>query len=92
MRNVSIITLVTLFFALTMVVINIALGLEYKRQRTDGDYFAFQRFIMSVKMMHNAPFEQAPKEWISLHVNVSKVDKNTVAQEGEKVWKTLFLT
>ncbi len=90
MRNVSIITLVTLFFALTMVVINIALGLEYKRQRTDGDYFAFQRFIMSVKMMHNAPFEEMPKEWISLHVNVSKMDKNTIAQNGEKVLEDPF--
>lgn len=90
MRNVSIVTLITLFFALTMVVINISLGLEYKRQKTDGDYFAFQRFIMSVKMLHNAQFSVMPQEWISLNVTLSKTNKNTIVQEGEKVLEDPF--
>ncbi|MCD8477641.1 MAG: hypothetical protein LRY68_06830 [Sulfurospirillum sp.] len=51
MRKISIITLISTFFALCLVVINIALALEYKRQKSELSYFAFQRFVMAVRLL-----------------------------------------
>lgn len=90
MRNISIVTLITLFFALTIAVINIALGLEYKRQKSELHYFAFQRFIMSVKMMRDIPFEMMDERLEALHVKRSKEDISVLQEGGEKLLEDPF--
>ena len=90
MRKISIITLVSLFFALTIAVINLALGLEYKRQKSDLSYFAFQRFITSVKLMQELPQERANEQLEALHVKLSHADKALIAQQGEKLLEDPF--
>ncbi len=90
MRNISIVTLITLFFALTVAVINIALGLEYKRQKSELHYFAFQRFIMSVKMMRDTPFEIIDERLEALHVKRSKEDVSVLQERGEKLLEDPF--
>ena len=82
MRKISIITLISLFFALTMVVINIALALEYKRQKSDLEYFAFQRFMMSVKIINDRPLEEQEGQLKTLHVKISSYEKERVKNDG----------
>lgn len=90
MRKLSIISLITLFFALTFVVINIALGLEYKRQQSELHYFAFQRFIMSVKLLRDTPFERQDTSLEALHVKHSTQDKVVLQTQGEKLLEDPF--
>lgn len=60
MRKISIVTLISSFFALTLVVINIALVIEYKRQISDLQFFTFQRFMMAMKVaFHNDAEKEA---------------------------------
>ena len=90
MRKLSIISLITLFFALTLVVINIALGLEYKRQQSELNYFAFQRFIMSVKLLRDTPFERQEASLEALHVKHSTQDKEVLQTQGKKLLEDPF--
>lgn len=83
MRKTSIITLISIFFALTLVVINIALVLEYKRQNSELNYFAFQRFIMAVKLSRDFPLETLNEQLKSLQIKISTQDRNMVSTEGE---------
>lgn len=89
MRKISIVTLVTIFFALTIVVINIALVLEYKRQVSDLQLFAFQRFVMSVKMMRDMP-EDLDEQLAKLGICVSKQDMKLLRREGEILFEDPF--
>ena len=102
MRKISIIALVSFFFALCMVVINIALALEYKRQISELNYFAFQRFIMAVKLSNNVPLNELDEQLRPLNVKLSQHTKESVASNGEVILedpmfdmmrynKTLFL-
>jgi len=90
MRKISIITLVSFFFALTLVVINIALALEYKRQQSDAHYFAFQRFIMAVKLLRDTPKEEVGAQLNALHVKISKKEKETLRQMGKPLLEDPF--
>ncbi len=65
-----------------MVVINLALALEYKRQKSDLEYFAFQRFIMSVKILHDTALEEQEAQLKNLHVKISTQEKERVKHEG----------
>lgn len=89
MRKVSIITLVTVFFALTIVVINIALILEYKRQVSDLQLFAFQRFVMGMKMMRDMP-EDLDEQLSKLGIRVSEKEMKLLQREGEKLFEDPF--
>lgn len=83
MRKISIVTLISLFFALSIVVINIALVLEYKRQNSELNYFAFQRFIMAVKLSKDFPLETLNEQLKSLQIKISTQDTNMISSEGE---------
>lgn len=85
MRKISIIALVSFFFALCMVVINIALALEYKRQISELNYFAFQRFIMAVKLSNNVPLNELDEQLRPLNVKLSQHTKESVASNGEVI-------
>lgn len=89
MRKISIVTLVTIFFALTIVVINIALVLEYKRQVSDLQLFAFQRFVMGVKMMRDMP-EDLDEQLSKLGIRVSEKEMKLLQREGEKLFEDPF--
>ena len=89
MRKISIVTLVTIFFALTIVVINIALVLEYKRQVSDLQFFAFQRFVMSMKIMRDMP-EDLDEQLSKVGVRVSKQDIKLLQREGETLFEDPF--
>ena len=89
MRKISIVTLVTIFFALTIVVINIALVLEYKRQVSDLQLFAFQRFVMGVKMMRDMP-EDLNEQLSKLGIRISEHDIKLLQREGEKLFEDPF--
>lgn len=83
MRKISIITLISLFFALCMVVINLALVLEYKRQNSELNYFAFQRFMMAVRLSKDVAFEALNEHLKPLHVKLSSMSAQTLHDRGE---------
>ncbi|AFL69544.1 ArsS family sensor histidine kinase [Sulfurospirillum barnesii] len=83
MRKISIITLISLFFALCLVVINLALALEYKRQNSELNYFAFQRFIMAVRLSQDVSFEALNEQLKPLHVRISSMPAQTLYESGE---------
>jgi len=89
MRKISIVTLVSIFFALTLVVINIAFVIEYKRQISDRQFFTFQRFMMAMKMMHHNETDQEAM-LSKLGVRISLHDKNSIVAEGEKLLEDPF--
>lgn len=89
MRKLSIVTLISVFFALTLIVINIAFFIEYKRQISDQEFFTFRRFLVAMKMMHdNVPDRNATLA--KLGIRMSDHDKNTLLQEGEKILEDPF--
>ena len=89
MRKISIVTLISSFFALTLVVINIALVIEYKRQISDLQFFTFQRFMMAMKVaFHNDAEKEATLS--KLGVRISTKDKHTLLTEGEKLLEDPF--
>lgn len=83
MRKISIITLISTFFALCLVVINIALALEYKRQKSELSYFAFQRFVMAVRLLKDVPLERFNEHLKPLHVKISSMPAQTLHDRGE---------
>lgn len=88
-RKLSIVTLVSIFFALTLVVINIAFVIEYKRQISDLQFFTFQRFMMAMKItFHN----DADQEMMlaNLGVRISTQDKHLLLKEGVKLLEDPF--
>lgn len=88
-RKLSIVTLVSIFFALTLVVINIAFVIEYKRQISDLQFFTFQRFMMAMKItFHN----DADQEMMltNLGVRISAQDKHLLLKEGVKLLEDPF--
>ena len=89
MRKISIVTLISIFFALTLVVINIAFVIEYKRQINDQEFFTFRRFLLAMKMMHD---NVSDRDAIlsKLGVRVSNQDKNVLLQQGEKLLEDPF--
>jgi len=89
MRKISIITLVSVFFALTIVVINIAIILEYKRQVSELQLFAFQRFFMGMKMMRDVP-EDLDAELSKLGIQISVQDKMLLQTKGKKLFEDPF--
>ena len=89
MRKISIVTLVSIFFALTLVVINIAFAFEYKRQISDLHFFTFQRFIMATKtMLHNDSDQEGT--FLKLGIRISNQDKDTLLNKGEKLLEDPF--
>jgi two-component system OmpR family sensor kinase len=82
MRNLSVITLVSLFFAFTLGVINLALVLEYKRQVTERQTFAFQRFMMGTKMLHDTSQDKTNINLESLHVKISQIPTSLLLDKG----------
>ncbi|NCD11828.1 MAG: HAMP domain-containing histidine kinase [Epsilonproteobacteria bacterium] len=83
MRKISIITLISAFFALCLVVINIALVLEHKRQNTELNYLTFQRFVMAVKLSFDFPSEALDEHLASLHVKKSSKNSDEISKGGE---------
>lgn len=89
MRKLSIVTLITVFFALSFVVINIAFVIEYKRQISDQEFFTFRRFLVAMKMMHdNVPDRNATLA--KLGIRISDHDKSILLQEGKKLLEDAF--
>ncbi|KFL34570.1 histidine kinase [Sulfurospirillum sp. SCADC] len=89
MRKTSIVTLVSIFFALTLVVINLAFAFEYKRQMSDLHFFTFQRFIMATKtMLHNDSDQEGT--FLKLGIRISNQDKDTLLNKGEKLLEDPF--
>jgi two-component system OmpR family sensor kinase len=85
----SIIKLVWAFFLFSVVVINIALVLEYKRQ-VDGFYhFTFQRFIMAIRFIHDER-EDIEKQLNSLHVKIATEEKKKLLEYGEFIKEDPF--
>lgn len=88
-RKLSIVTLVSIFFALTLVVINIAFVIEYKRQISDLQFFTFQRFMMAMKItFHNDADQEAMLA--NLGVRISTQDKHLLLKEGVKLLEDPF--
>lgn len=73
-----------------MVVINVALALEYKRQHSEGQYVAFQRFIVAVKLLRDLPKDRLDEELKSLHIKVSNLDKESLRLVGIKLLEDPF--
>jgi len=89
MRKISIVTLVSVFFALTLVVINIAFVIESKRQISDLQFFTFQRFMMAMKMLHHN--ESDPEGMLlKLGIRISTHDKSVLVNDGLKLLEDPF--
>lgn len=89
MRKISIVTLISIFFAFTLVVINIAFVIEYKRQISDLQFFTFQRFMMAMKMMHHNETDQDAM-LLKLGLRISDQEKSILIQEGKKLLEDPF--
>lgn len=89
MRKISIVTLISIFFALTLVVINIAFVVEYKRQVSDQEFFAFRRFLLAMKLIHDR-VSDGNETLAKLGVRVSHHDKNILLQDGKKLLEDPF--
>ncbi len=89
MRKVSIVTLISVFFALTLVVINIAFVIEYKRQISDQEFFTFRRFLLATKITHDNEADR-DATLTKLGVRISHHDKNVLLQNGKKLLEDPF--
>ena len=90
MRNLSIVTLVSLFFIFTLGVINLALVLEHKRQATERQTFAIQRFMMGMKMLHDTKQDKTNIDLKSLHVKISEVSTSLLLDQGSILFEDPF--
>ncbi|MDD3343265.1 MAG: ArsS family sensor histidine kinase [Sulfurospirillaceae bacterium] len=84
MARASIITLVSVLFSLSLIVINGALVFEYKRQSHDVQFLTFQRFMMGVKILFDNPHDK-DAQLAKLHVKRSSYSKEKLLRDGEKV-------
>ena len=89
MRKISIVTLISVFFALTLVVINIAFVIEYKRQISDQEFFTFRRFLLATKITHDNEADR-DATLTKLGVRISYHDKNVLLQNGKKLLEDPF--
>lgn len=89
MRKTSIFTLICIFFALTLVVINIAFVIEFKRQQSERQYFTFQRFIMAIKALRDHP-DDSEELLKKLGVRKSDINKFLLEEQGKKLLEDPF--
>ncbi len=91
MRRASIITLVSILFALSFVVINGALIFEYKRQSNEMQFLTFQRFVMGIRtILDNPRNSDETQQLAKLHVKHSLYTKEKLLNEGRKVFEDPF--
>ena len=91
MRRTSIITLVSILFTLSFVVINCALVFEYERQNNEVQFLTFQRFVMGTKIMFDKPLNSNDDvQLAALHVKRSLYTKEKLLSEGKKVFEDPF--
>lgn len=91
MRRTSIITLVSILFTLSFVVINSALVFEYERQKNEVQFLTFQRFVMGVKIMFDKPVSSDDTQQLAkLHVKHSLYTKEKLLSQGKKVFEDPF--
>ena len=89
MRKISIISLVSIFFALTLVVINIAFVIEYKRQKGDANFFMLQRFVLVMHLLRDN-YESEETAFEKFGITKSHKDKNELLAYGERVLEDHF--
>lgn len=84
MRNISIIRLISYFFIIALIVINISFTIEYQRQIKDLHYFTFQRFMMGMRTIGNEP-EDTDAMLAKFGIKLSDTSKNEIRQNGTKL-------
>ena len=84
MRNISIIKLISFFFILALVVINISFTIEYNRQIKDLNYFTFQRFMMGMRTIGEEP-QNKDDLLAELGIKLSDTPKNEIRTNGKKL-------
>ena len=89
MRNLSIIKLISLFFTIALLVINVSFVIEYERQIKDLEYFTFQRFMMGMRIMGQNPPDQDVL-LKKLGIKVSDISKDEIRQNGKKILEDSF--
>lgn len=84
MRNLSIIKLISLFFTITLIIINLSFTIEYQRQIKDLEYFTFQRFMMGMRTIGE---ETKNRDSIlkNLGVKLSQTSKTQIRERGNKL-------
>lgn len=84
MRNLSIIKLISLFFVMALVVINVSFAIEYKRQIQDLEYFTFQRFMMGMRLREHEDIN-ITESLAKIGVKNSDVSKKEIRENGKKI-------
>lgn len=84
MRNLSIVKLISLFFIIALLVINVSFIIEYKRQIKDLEYFTFQRFMigMRIREQDNVNIDEMLAK---LGLKNSEISKTEIRQNGNKI-------
>lgn len=84
MRNLSIIKLISLFFTIALVVINVSFVIEYKRQIKDLEYFTFQRFMLGMRLREQENINVA-ESLEKLGMKNSESSKEEIRKNGKKI-------
>lgn len=84
MRNLSILKLVSLFFSITLIIINLSFAVEYQRQIKDLEYFTFQRFMMGMRTIGEEP-QDRDAILKNLGVKLSQTSKTEIRERGNKL-------
>nr|WP_314794339.1 ArsS family sensor histidine kinase [uncultured Campylobacter sp.] len=89
MRNISIIKLISFFFFAALVIVNLAFFIESKRQIRDAEYFAYQRFMLGMRIRGQED-GNITKQLAQIGLKNSDLDPNEIRQNGEKIFSDSY--
>lgn len=89
MRNISIIKLISFFFFAALVIVNLAFFIESKRQIRDAEYFAYQRFMLGMRIRGQED-GNITKQLAQIGLKNSDLDPNEIRQNGDKIFSDSY--
>ena len=89
MRNITIIKLISFFFFAALVIVNLAFFIESKRQIRDAEYFAYQRFMLGMRIRGQED-GNITKQLAQIGLKNSDLDPNEIRQNGEKIFSDSY--
>ncbi|MCD8213468.1 MAG: ArsS family sensor histidine kinase [Campylobacter sp.] len=89
MRNLPIVRLISVFFVITLGIINFSFYQEYKRQESTAEYLTFQRFMLGMRIREQTDVN-ITQELLNIGLKNSDIDKTKIRNEGKKILKDSY--
>ncbi|CAD7286868.1 hypothetical protein LMG7974_00124 [Campylobacter majalis] len=89
MRSISIIKLISFFFIIALIIVNLGFFIETKRQIRDEEYFTYQRFMLGMRIRSQED-DNTTAQLEQIGLKNSELEPGKIRQNGEKIFSDSY--